>query len=170
MNGLIPITPQVADQLAAAIKPRLEDLDAVWKREGAKALERVTATGATLYTYGGNCPVQAEGIIDGKAFYFRARGQHWQFHVADRPGLIFDKPLLYIDRLYSDQPYEAGWMPLHEAMGFIVEGIGIWRAKRSHDWAVPRFGAEDEHECRACHCTADSKEADRLCPGQRNAR
>ena len=26
---------------------------------------------------GGNCPVQAEGKINGKPFYFRARGECW---------------------------------------------------------------------------------------------
>jgi hypothetical protein len=170
MTGLIPITPQVADQLAAVIKPRLDDLNEIWEREGAAALDRVTATGAKIFTHGGNCPVQIEGEVDGKAFYFRARGQHWQFHVADREGLIFDKPLLFIDRLYNDEPYEAGWMPLHEAMGFVVEGIGIYRAQRSHAWVVPFHGADDEHECKACKCTPEMAEADRLCPGRKNAR
>ncbi|MEM1235222.1 MAG: hypothetical protein AAGH70_13960 [Pseudomonadota bacterium] len=30
---------------------------------------------------GGNCPVQAERLIDGEPFYFRARGESWLLSV-----------------------------------------------------------------------------------------
>lgn len=32
-------------------------------------------------SFGGNCPVQAEGTIDGKPFYFRARGSSWSMSI-----------------------------------------------------------------------------------------
>lgn len=32
-------------------------------------------------TIGGQCPVQAEGTIDGHGFYFRARGESWSIQV-----------------------------------------------------------------------------------------
>lgn len=32
---------------------------------------------------GGNCPVQAEGTINGIHFYFRARGSHWVMIIGD---------------------------------------------------------------------------------------
>lgn len=31
-------------------------------------------------------PVQAEGTVAGRAFYFRARGEEWAFTVVERPG------------------------------------------------------------------------------------
>lgn len=31
-------------------------------------------------------PVQAEGTVEGRSFYFRARGDTWQFTVAERAG------------------------------------------------------------------------------------
>ena len=33
-------------------------------------------------------PVQAEGTLAGRAFYFRARGEAWELTVAKRPGTI----------------------------------------------------------------------------------
>mgnify|MGYP001570443230 CR=1 FL=1 len=30
---------------------------------------------------GGNCPVQAEGTINGHGFYFRSRGEYWYLYV-----------------------------------------------------------------------------------------
>jgi hypothetical protein len=30
-------------------------------------------------------PVQAEGVAAGRAFYFRARGEKWEFTIAERP-------------------------------------------------------------------------------------
>jgi hypothetical protein len=32
-------------------------------------------------------PVQVEGTLDGHPFYFRARGDHWTFSLAETPGL-----------------------------------------------------------------------------------
>ena len=34
-----------------------------------------------IHSLGGNCPVQAEGLIDGHPFFFRARGAHWSMTV-----------------------------------------------------------------------------------------
>jgi len=87
------------------------------------------AAGATLDWIGGNCPVQAEGSVDGKAFYYRARGGRWQFHVALTNAEIFDSDLFYLERDYGEGPFDAGWMPEDEALGFIIEGIAALRAK-----------------------------------------
>ena len=34
---------------------------------------------------GGNCPVQAEGRIDGLPLYFRARSSHWSLGIGGDP-------------------------------------------------------------------------------------
>jgi hypothetical protein len=68
----------------------------------------------------GNCPVQAEGTVGGKPFYFRARGEHWSFRVAE-PG---EDPVgeAYWER-YRDyhvgEQFAAGWMETEEALAFI---------------------------------------------------
>jgi hypothetical protein len=43
-------------------------------------------------------PVQAEGTLDDHPFYFRARGDHWTFSLAEEPGL---------DPIYIDSPESA---------------------------------------------------------------
>jgi hypothetical protein len=92
------------------------------------ALER---EGATLEWIGGNCPVQAEGFVDGKAFYFRARGDTWQFHVAPSREEIFDNDVFYMERDYGEGPFDAGWMPEDEALAFIGEAIAALKARSS---------------------------------------
>ena len=84
---------------------------------------------ATLDWIGGNCPVQAEGTVDGNAFYFRARGGNWQFHVAKTNADIFDDDMFYMDRDYGEGPYDAGWMHVDEALGFIREAITAYRTQ-----------------------------------------
>ncbi|NBT79322.1 MAG: hypothetical protein EBT04_12895 [Betaproteobacteria bacterium] len=82
---------------------------------------------------GGNCPVQAEGMLDGNAFYFRARGDSWEFHVAPtQAGIFGDAELLYIERDYGDGPFDAGWMPETEALGFIAKAAALARVTLAH--------------------------------------
>ncbi|MGL5735424.1 MAG: hypothetical protein ACRCYS_11210 [Beijerinckiaceae bacterium] len=117
--------------LGAAIKPRLDADEALWAEHGEAAVAAFDATGAVMKNIGGNCPVQAEGTVEGCAFYFRARGDEWQFHVAPTDADIFsERELFYIERAYGAGPFDAGWMPLHEAYGFITDAIGEFRAAR----------------------------------------
>jgi hypothetical protein len=64
---------------------------------------------------GGNCPVQGEGTINGKKFYFRARGEHWSLGVGADP---VGEPEWYHEKPYGVWP-DAGWMPLDEAEDFL---------------------------------------------------
>ncbi|MFN2601417.1 MAG: hypothetical protein ABR582_01535 [Gemmatimonadaceae bacterium] len=74
-------------------------------------------------------PVQAEGIVGGRSFYFRARGDTWEFTVAERLG---DDPA----ELSRDPDPEgrawhregtlpgrfaASWMPIDRAKELINE-------------------------------------------------
>lgn len=65
---------------------------------------------------GGNCPVQADGTVNGKPFYFRARGEHWSMGIGGDP--VAD-PEWYRRQPWGDTPFEAGWMPFEIARGFI---------------------------------------------------
>lgn len=76
---------------------------------------------------GGNCPVQANGLIDGKPFYFRARGNSWRMNIGgDEPVL---SPHWTYGEEYGEQAYAAGWMPQHEALGFIAKAVGLYAAQ-----------------------------------------
>ena len=73
---------------------------------------------------GGNCPVQAEGTVDGKPFYFRARGEYWSMGIGGEEVVL--SPDWYYGEDYGDAPYKAGWMPQYEALGFIAKAIGLY--------------------------------------------
>jgi hypothetical protein len=64
---------------------------------------------------GGNCPVQAEGTINDKPFYFRARGEHWSLGIGIDP--IGDPEWEHAE-WYGEWP-DAGWMPVEEAEAFL---------------------------------------------------
>lgn len=97
----------------------------------AEALVQFNELPAVLTSLGGNCPVQAEGWIDAQRFYFRARGEHWEFHVAANYADLLINDLFSMNRAYKPgDRFAAGWMAEHEAVGFIIEAIRIYRATR----------------------------------------
>lgn len=93
---------------------------------------------------GGNCPVQAEGRINGEPFYFRARGEHWSLSVGADP--VGDPRAQYIERFSSDQ-FAAGWMDVTTAYGLIL------RAACGIALATPKDGPG----CRPAIETANEK-------------
>lgn len=76
-----------------------------------------------IYGIGGNCPVQAEGLIDGKPFYFRARGDDWSMSIGGEDVIL--NPEWYYEEEYGDWP-EAGWMPEGEARAFIAKAAALY--------------------------------------------
>jgi hypothetical protein len=126
--GCVELTPGLLDDIAKTLAPVFAEQRAQWAEHGPAAVEAFNATGGTLDTFGGNCPVQAEGTIDGQRFYFRARGEHWEFWVGAEADWFTDRAWL-IEQDYGTFP-DAGWMPQHEALGFIVEGIGAYRQQK----------------------------------------
>lgn len=75
---------------------------------------------------GGNCPVQAEGSIDGQPFYFRARGSRWTLSVGG-PDVV-GNPDWFYEEPYGSGPYDAGWMAEDVARAFLVKGADLYRA------------------------------------------
>ena len=130
-NGLVEITDLngfLAD-LKKVLDPVFEEQRETWDREGPAAMSRAQGLSITIDSLGGNCPVQGYGSFDGKRFYFRARHDEWQFHVADSDGAVFDPDAWVIEREYGDD-FDAGWMPKHIAVGFICQSVEGYR--RSH--------------------------------------
>jgi hypothetical protein len=74
---------------------------------------------------GGNCPVQAEGIVDGHPFYFRARGEHWSMGIG---GDVVGAPDWYHREPWGDEKFAAGWMEEDEARRMIDKAVREWRA------------------------------------------
>lgn len=73
---------------------------------------------------GGNCPVQAEGMICGVPFYFRARGRRWSLGIGRCPDGHGDapegqRPDWYIE-CFCTEWSNAGWMSEAEARHLIL--------------------------------------------------
>ena len=76
-----------------------------------ETLDKAASPEIVIKYIGGNCPVQAEGTIDGREFYFRARGEHWSLGIGGDP---VSKPDWEYEERYGDWP-SAGWMTPEEA-------------------------------------------------------
>lgn len=126
------------DSLDKAVNAHLsEQLDRILRRrpssaaEEAAARQRAEALGVRIDMIGGNCPVQAEGYFDDKAFYFRAKYSSWLIEVGPK-----DIPWS-CDEWETEHDWgaddDAGWMPMHVAIGFICDGVEEFRAARARD-------------------------------------
>ena len=73
---------------------------------------------------GGNCPVQAEGTIDGKPFYFRARSSSWSMSIGGSD--VVGNPEWYFQQAYGEDGYSAGWMTEEEALTFINQSANLY--------------------------------------------
>jgi len=74
----------------------------------------------------GQCPVQAEGKINGLPFYFRSRGASWSLSIASTPDRdpLEDEGVYFHGELYdgernADFPFGAGYANAHECCVFI---------------------------------------------------
>ncbi len=89
---------------------------------------------------GGQVPVEGEGLLDGRPWYFRARYNTWSFDWADtveaepvyvnlgyEPGVHYEQPYKVAD------PYAAGYMSLDEAFELVCRAREIVR--HDHTWA-----------------------------------
>src|SRR5690554_1410490 len=76
-------------------------------------------SGLCIEYLGGHCPVQAEGTINGRPFYFRSRGDGWSFGVGDDAvGAAMGEGGWRSAGKYGEWP-DAGWMPKEEALEII---------------------------------------------------
>ena len=122
------------DSLDKALKAHLnEQLERILRRRPGSAADeeaarrRAEALGVRIDMIGGNCPVQAEGYFDDKAFYFRAKYSSWLIEVGPReiPHCCDEWE---IERDYGADD-DAGWMPIPIAIGFICDGVEAYRVE-----------------------------------------
>lgn len=81
--------------------------------------------GIEIEWIGGNCPVQSKGTVDGKPFYFRARGDSWSMSIGGED--VVAEPEWYYEEDFGSWP-EAGWMSEEEARTFIDKAVGVYRS------------------------------------------
>lgn len=85
-------------------------------------------------------PVQAEGTVCGKPFYFRSRHEDWSFAVSENPEVdpvdiqLPEQGALhgyFVEETYGDKPYAASYMPLEEAIRIIERCAQIYTHGRT---------------------------------------
>lgn len=83
---------------------------------------KTTTPAIVIEWLGGNCPVQAEGTINGQPFYFRARGDSWSLEVG-KPGasdyVSAEWETVWEHAEWFGQWPDAGWMAPEQAEGFL---------------------------------------------------
>ena len=90
--------------------------------------------GVEVDSHGGWCPVQVEGTIDGLAFYFRARGDHWTVTISMTAEPVYAYELASAETYWATGGYyghgeQAGWMDDEHAEACIRAAIEAWRAR-----------------------------------------
>jgi hypothetical protein len=73
---------------------------------------------------GGQCPVQAEGKLDGNEFYFRARGERWTLSVGGAD--VVASPDWHYEESYGESRFDAGWMSKEEALNFLRKAANLY--------------------------------------------
>lgn len=99
---------------------------------------------------GGNCPVQAEGHLNGYYFYFRGRGEGWHIEVGIPKGHVgwYGVAAWEYEETYHGPSKDAGWMGEDEAKAFIEQAARRWAADEG--WkASDALAAEIAAEYRA---------------------
>lgn len=87
-----------------------------------------------IFEISGNCPVQAEGTINGEPFYFRARGQRWSIGIGGDP---VGGGEWYYEEPYGDTPFAASWMSEYEARAFIYQAAEKYANREPADDGQP---------------------------------
>ncbi len=82
-----------------------------------------------ITTIGGQCPMQAEGKIGDKRFYFRARGEHWSLSVGEDDG----DPEWHLRVRWSHDQFGAGWMTEVQARAIIERCATAYAATMLND-------------------------------------
>lgn len=91
------------------------------------------AEGGLFVRFGGLCPVQGYGEVDGRACYYRSRGDGWQFEVyaPDVREIGYGVTLPEPTWEYAEEPYEfpeGGYVGADTSRACILKAVAAWRA------------------------------------------
>lgn len=131
------IGEQQAENIAHTVLSRARSV--AYSRAKAKSEYGAQEMVVEIEMIGGNCPVQAVGLIDGQPFYFRARGDGWSLSVGsdfeDQSSIgvhgldVVGNPKWIHNEDWGDGPYDAGWMPVEIAKEMIEKGAALFCAQ-----------------------------------------
>lgn len=96
------------------------------------AARSIEAPGFDQVSWGGWCPVQAMGWVDGCAIYFRARGSAWRIEIGRGPEVTEYETPAHVawafSGTYGDMG-DAGWMCDADVRWCIHVAVAVWRSR-----------------------------------------
>ena len=105
----------------------VKEVDDGWPRTNGELHE-----GGLVITFGGACPVQGYGSLDGRGVYFRARHDVWRVEVYGEGvevdgyiGLPKEPP----EWVHHGTHDHAGWMRPDETIAALREALAAYRAR-----------------------------------------
>lgn len=101
------------------------------------------APGVTV-EYGGACPVQGYGQVDGFLCYYRSRGEGWQFHVYREGVELFEDDVFVVSERKYHFP-DGGWVAPEVSNRCIARAVLAFRTtcfEAEVDWIHNAFEAE----------------------------
>lgn len=87
--------------------------------------------------WGGQCPVQGHGLLDGREIYYRSRGEGWSLQVAPPGGDVWDDSAWIFGRQEYFFP-DGGWVHPDVTAACIREAVAHWRARDGATAATAR--------------------------------
>ncbi len=94
-----------------------------------EAKERLVQAGLSEISIGGECPVECEARVGGLYLYFRARGNEWWCSIARHQiSATLGRACAYTARGTYGIGFDAGYMPLEDAVPLIESAVKAWRA------------------------------------------
>lgn len=121
------------DELGKVLEPVFEQRarDDISEEDQTKLFDELRTRGIDIQTLGGIAPVQAEGLIDGKAFYFRSRWDSWSLTIGrdKREESIWEEGVWFYEENYGESQFDASWILNKEAIEFILKAIERYRSE-----------------------------------------
>ncbi|WP_085034938.1 hypothetical protein [Ensifer aridi] len=77
----------------------------------------------------GYCPVQAEGLLDGQSWYFRARGAYWRFELGGNENRTKSPTWWHEENWPSADGFAAGYLTDEEAISCILKAVNTYRTE-----------------------------------------
>ena len=127
-----------AESLAAESLPDLIE----WLRDESAMAPLDVPDWISMDTFGGHCPIQGEGHVDGFPWYYRSRHESMGLVVGEPGSDVVDEKdpsaIFYLELPFYNRGRDgAGWMDSEEVVGFVVRALSAFREERASGWAPP---------------------------------
>ena len=127
-----------------------DDVDEAFRQELVEVLGgmsgRYLAEGVDI-PFGGACPVQGDGTLDGHPVYYRSRGTRWSFDVWEKDAPLTDclpegDPIFtYVEIKYTWP--DGGWVEADETVANIGKAVELFRSGKRGNIVIDMLGGKE---------------------------